>query len=189
MKKLWAFLTMLCVSVPVWASPLRSGLYIGFRGGGSLADFDIPWSTSSHGNADKKDIAFTGGMVGGLRIRHFRVEVEYLTMTSQSSGDYEQELDTFMAQTYFDLPLKSVLRPFINLGFGYYKAAFKRKKEWSDSAKSFTWGGGGGLTLAISTANNLDLGYRYLDIGRFKTRDGSVEQDNHVFYFGWRHVF
>jgi opacity protein-like surface antigen len=191
MKKLMAILLCVFVSTSAWAVPLRSGLYLGFKGGGAYAKPEIPWATNEpNAKEDNKKISFMMGIAGGLRVRHFRVEVEYISMLkTTASGGYEQELDTFMAQGYFDFPFKSPLRPYLNLGLGVYEAEFKRKGEWSDKAHAFTWGGGGGLTLAISTATNLDLGYRYLDIGKFKTKDGSVEQDNHLFYLGWRHVF
>ena len=191
MKKLLALLLCVFVSTSVWAAPLRSGLYLGFKGGGAYANPKIPWADdTTTTKEDNKDIAFMFGISGGLRIRHFRVEVEYISMLKNTAaGGYEQELDTFMVQNYFDFPFKSPLRPYLNLGLGVYEAEFKRKNEWSDKAHAFTWCGGGGLTLAVSTATNIDIGYRYMDIGKFKTRDGSVEQDNHQFYVGWRHVF
>jgi opacity protein-like surface antigen len=188
MKKIILFLLVIALAGAAHAKPFRSGLYIGLKGGAGAAKIRTPWAEES--KKEKTATAFAMAAAIGVRVHHFRLELEYMMMNKQKgAGSYEQETDTMMAQAYFDLPFKSPIRPFINLGAGVYTTDFKRKKEWSDDSKKFTWGGGGGLTWAISTATNLDIGYRYLDIGDFKTRDGSVKQDNHIFYLGWRHVF
>ncbi|MBP5344453.1 MAG: porin family protein [Alphaproteobacteria bacterium] len=189
MKKAICLLCVLLFVTSVQAKPFRSGLYLGLKGGAGVAKIHTPWADDLS-KKDKKNAAFAMAAAVGVRIRHFRLELEYMMMNKQKgSGSYEQEIDTLMAQGYFDLPFKSAIRPFINLGAGIYTADFERKHEWSDDSKAFTWSGGAGLTWAISSATNLDIGYRYLDIGDFKTRDGTVKQDNHIFYLGWRHVF
>ena len=189
MKKIILLLAVLLFAGSVQAKPFRSGLYMGLKGGAVFTKIRAPW-VEGESKKDKSSTAFAMAAAVGVRIQHFRLELEYMMMNKQKfASAYEQETDTVMVQGYFDLPFKSAIRPFINLGAGMYTTDFKRKKVWSDDAKKFTWSGGAGLTWAISTASNLDIGYRYLDIGDFKTRDGTVKQDNHIFYLGWRHVF
>ena len=189
MKKIILGLLLLCMTTPAWAVPFRSGIYLGLKGGGAYTKFSAPWTENAK-SEDKSDVSLAMAAAVGVRIRHFRLEAEYMMANKQkAAGNYEQTMDTIMAQGYFDLPFKSAIRPFVNLGAGVYIVDFKKKNEWSDNAKEFTWSVGGGLSWAVSTATNLDIGYRYYDVGKLKTRDGSLDQDNHVLYFGWRHVF
>jgi len=173
---------------PFRPSEPRSGLYVGLKSGGTLAKIKTPWVESGK-KKDDSDGSFNMAASIGVRVRYFRLEAEYMMMNKQKVGSYEQDVDTMMAQLYFDLPFKSPIKPFFNVGAGLYSVDFKRKGYWSDSDRVFTWGGGGGLTWNISTATSLDLGYRYLSLDDLKTEDGSIRQDNHVLYLGWRHVF
>ena len=195
MKKIILFLSIMLLAVSAQARvPFRpkdpkSGIYLGLKGGGTYAKIKTPWTDESD---DKKEKSVTFAMAAslGVRIRYFRLEAEYMMMNKQkSAGSYEQDVDTIMGQLYFDLPFRSPIKPFVNVGAGLYTIDFKKKHEWSDSDKDFAWNAGGGLTWAISSLTNLDLGYRYLGLGDLKTPGGKIRQDNHVFYLGWRHVF
>ena len=173
---------------PFRHSEPRNGLYVGVRGGADAFKMHIPWKEKD--DKDKMKASFAMAAAVGVRLRYIRLEAEYMLMNKQkSTNSYEQNLDTIMAQAYFELPFTSPLRPFVNVGAGVYTMDYKRKDKWSDDDTSFAWSAGGGFAWNVSDATSLDLGYRYLKIDDLKTPDGTVRQDNHIIYLGWRHVF
>ena len=183
MKKI-ALLLLCCLIVkPAFAvSPLRSGFYVNAKVGAIRSEVKTE---------DKKrhDVAFPGAIALGARVRYFRVEAEYMFSTEAKMGDYKQEIEMVSGQLYYDVPFKTKIRPFANAGWGYQRTKLKKDKSFSEKKDGSVWNVGGGLTWNLSNAVNLDLGYRCIFLGKFKTRDGDVKTNNHMIYLGWRYVF
>jgi len=183
MKKLLvlALLTCLMVSPGLAAKPLRSGVYLSAKAG-------VMRVNTKREDVKKNDAVFPFAIALGLRLRHFRVEAEYMFATAAKMKGYEQETNAFSAQVYYDIPFKSPIRPFFNAGIGRHNTRIK-EGNFKDDRHGTAWNVGGGVTWNLSNAVNLDLGYRYFDIGDLKTRTGTVKTSHHFIYLGWRYVF
>ena len=183
MKKLALLLLCLMVASPAFAvSPLRSGFYVNAKVGAMRSQIKAD-------GEKKDDVAFPGAIALGARIRYLRVEAEYMFSTVAKMHGYEQEVEMVSGQLYYDVPFKTKIRPFANAGWGYQRTKIKKDKSFSETKKGSVWNVGGGLTWNLSNAVNLDLGYRCLFLGDFKTRDGTIKTNNHMIYLGWRYVF
>ena len=63
-------------------------------------------------------------------------------------------------------------------------------QEIKNHKTNFTWSLGGGVGILITRHTNLDLGYRYLNMGRIKAEDGTkYEITNQEYYIGLRYTF
>ena len=163
MKKLILCLLFCVMSCPVFAAvPLRSGVYINAKAG-------VMRTEMKRESEKKDDVVFPFAIALGLRIRYFRIEAEYTFSTTAKRGNYEQETSAMMAQVYYDVPFKSAIRPFVNAGIGRHNTKVKETGAFKDERKGTAWNVGGGVTWNVSNAVNIDLGYRYFDIGDLKT--------------------
>ena len=183
MKRIVLFLMLALMTMPAFAAkPLRSGLYINTKVGLMRAEM-------KREGKRKEDVVFPFAFALGLRLRNFRIEAEYAFATKAKSDKYEQQTDTIFGQLYYDIPFKSPIRPYFNVGGGRHNSTVKEKDVFKENCHGWAWNIGGGVTWNISNAVNLDLGYRYLDIGDFKTQKGTVKTAHHFVYIGWRYVF
>ena len=182
MRKILFTLFVLMMTNSVWAAaPLRSGVYVNSKTG-------VMRTTIKKDGKKVDDFVLPFSIALGLRLRHMRVEAEYTFTTKAKKESYEQQTDTIMAQLYYDVPFKSAIRPFFNIGGGRYDADIKQKKI-KENRDGWAYNLGGGLTWNVSNAVNIDMGYRYLMIDALRTKTGTVKLQHHYVYFGWRYVF
>ena len=71
---------------------------------------------------------------------------------------------------------------------------YKGEPDVNTSDNKMAWNVGAGLTFAVSSATNLDLGYRYMRFGKEKYKDGNgknvpIETEAHQIYAGYRYTF
>jgi len=183
MRKLILVLCVLFLSeAALAAAPLRSGVYVGSKTGAMRTEMKKDGKRS-------EDFVFPFAVALGLRLRHIRVEAEYTFATTAKKGDYEQKTETMFAQIYYDLPFKSPIRPYFNAGGGRHTTKIEEKNVFKERRKGWAYNVGAGVTWNVSNAVNIDIGYRYLDIGDLKTRTGTIKTKHHVAYIGWRYVF
>ena len=183
-------LTLLSSSFPS-AAALRSGMYVGLTAGGSLMRSKI-------NKKMEHDTTFVSTLAFGVRTSSVRIAAEIM-MNTKASYDGNNEKITYEAnglglQGYYDIPVRSIIRPFFNVGIGMYGSDIKGEPDVKSSNDKMMWNVGGGFTLAISRATSLDLGYRYVRFGKESYKDGnkkevSIETESHQVYLGWRYVF
>ena len=173
------------------AAALRSGLYVGLTGGASIMRAKI-------NKKMQHDTSFVSTLALGGRFGAVRVAAEFMMNTKADlKGNNENisyEANGISLQTYYDVPLRSMIRPFFNLGIGHYGADIKGDPDISESHKKMMWNVGGGFTLAVSRATSLDIGYRYVRFGKEQYKDGNgnkvpIETEAHQIYGGYRFVF
>ena len=109
-------------------------------------------------------------------------------------GKVSYEANAISLQGYYDVPVRSMIRPFFNAGIGYYGSDIKGEPDISESSNKMMWNVGGGFTLAVSRATSLDLGYRYVRFSKEEYKDGNgnkvpFEAEAHQVYAGYRYVF
>lgn len=164
------------------AAPMRSGLYINTKAG-------LMRTIIKKDDKKEDDLVLPFAIALGLRLRSIRVEAEYLFSTKAEMGDYSQQTDTMTAQLYYDVPFKSAIRPFFNVGAGRYESRIEERNIYKEKRKGWAYNFGGGVTWNVTNAVNIDIGYRYLMLDDFKTQTGTVKMQHHYAYIGWRYVF
>ena len=173
------------------SAALRNGLYMGLTAGGSIMRSKIN-SKMEH------DTSFVSTLALGGRFGSVRVAAEFMMNTKadydKPDGKISYEANAVSLQTYYDVPVRSMIRPFFNLGIGMYGSDIKGEPDVSESSDKMMWNVGAGFTLAVSRATSLDLGYRYVRFGKEKYKDGNgnkipIETEAHQIYGGYRYVF
>ena len=194
MKKLMSIAAALLVALSL-TKPAQAecdGMYIGLRGG--MVSYDID-STDSDG-LDKEKLMLSGAL--GYRYEWFRTELEFVwrdyVKNSLYSGRYDLKLKTYsyMWNFYWDILPYHWLSPYINVGIGLTKVKYYGAdsggtgyvRNQFDSTR-FTMAAGGGFTIKLTNRWNVDLGYRYYDMGKLNNSDLAAQE----FYAGVRYIF
>ena len=185
-------LILTMVNVLPAEAALRNGVYLGLTGGASIMRAKINDKKMEH------DTSFVSTLALGGRFGSVRLAAEFMMNTKVDyRGNNEKisyEANAISFQTYYDVPVRSMIRPFFNLGIGYYGSDIKGEPDISVSNNKMVWNVGAGFTLAVSRATSLDLGYRYVRFGKEKYKDGNgnkipFEAEAHQIYGGYRYVF
>ena len=170
------------------SAALRNGLYMGLSAGGSMMRAKIKGEM-------ERDTAFVATLALGGRFRSVRIAGEIMMNTKADYENVSYEANGYSLQAYYDVPLRSIVRPFFNVGLGMYSSKIKGKPDIDDDKDNkIMWNVGGGLSFAVSRATSLDLGYRYVRFGKENYLDGNkkkveIENESHQVYVGWRYVF
>jgi opacity protein-like surface antigen len=197
MKKLfpvWALAAILLPALPASAEPI--GVYVAPRLSGGLASFHFKgpaydWDYGSH-----SEWAYGGALAVGydfhpsLRIP-LRVELEYHKLGDVEHSETYHDLggswkgkstlgiSTLFVNGYFDWHNPSQFTPYVSLGLG--RSSLSAKMKESDSwwgtevygrktTTNFSWNIGFGSALQLSDTISLDLGYRYANLGKAKSK-------------------
>ena len=181
-KKL-AFLVLLASSTATWADALTNGPYLA----GHLGAAHTTYTTDGEKESDTRlrwDVAL------GARIRAFRFEAQFAETLRAKLKEARVNQQRYMAQFYYDFPLRSVVRPFLNAGLGASYAEVNSGGKKSDDT-TFCWNVGAGLGLNLTRMISFDIGYRYINAGRPKFFDDAVSTkiQHHEGYAGIRFTF
>ena len=168
-----AFALSMCVSAAQAQTPCGDRPYIAVRTGLAML--------KNHIDKNTWDV----GAALGMQLNQFRTEVEY-TYRGRIEGDYaatKHKIDTMsiLVNGYYDMQTGSALRPYINLGIG---ASRLREQDFAASDHTdykFSWGGGVGMGYDLTQNMTIDLGYRFLDLGK--------QVKSNEFYTGLRFAF
>ncbi len=180
-------------SLPAEAA-LRNGLYLGLTAGGSIMRSKVN-EKMLHDTSFVSTLAL-GGRFGAVRLAGeimMNTKADY-KRPDKKDGNISYEANGISFQGYYDVPVRSMFRPFFNAGIGTYSSDIKGEPDVNASNNEMMWNVGAGFTLAISRAPSLDLGYRYVRFGKEKYLDGnkddvSIETEAHQIYAGYRYVF
>lgn len=185
------------------------GPYLAIRGGvanHTLGDKDENIATDKKLDIDDNSAMISGAL--GYRYKYFRVEAEYIYRETSENRKYnvaetpsgrklvtshsaEFSSESYMANIYWDISPYTMFTPYVSAGIGItsLEYTFKMNDSYGNVAKysedNFTWSVGGGLSAQVTTRFNIDLGYRYFDMGELDS--GAVH--NHEVYGGLRYTF
>jgi opacity protein-like surface antigen len=185
------------------------GPYLAVRGG--VANHTLGDVEENKATDKKLDLDDNSGMISGAlgyRYKYFRIEAEYVqrqdteetkisTIVMPTPPDVmvrstsEFKSRSYMANIYWDLSPYTMFTPYVSAGLGIttleysYKTSDTSGTNKSYKEDNFTWSVGGGLSAQVTTRFNIDLGYRYYDMGELK----SGEVHNHEVYGGVRYTF
>ena len=129
--------------------------------------------------------AWEGGLAAGMQLNQFRAEFEYTYRDkikgNAMGGDHKLETMSMLVNGYYDMKMGSSLYPFINLGIGASRLRQKDIGVANHTDYKFSWGGGVGMGYDITQSMTVDLGYRFLDLGK--------QVKSNEFYAGLRFSF
>lgn len=115
-----------------------------------------------------------------------RTELEYAIRTD-ANFKYEgrnriaQHPQSFFANVYYDFDNSSDFTPYVGGGLGMSVIGEKNT--------NFAWNVGGGIAYDVATDWKLDLGYRYVDLGKFENRHTKASYSAHEVLMGVRYTF
>ncbi len=176
------------------------GFYIAGRAG--FAKYEIEDNRSgvtqniSDYVVDKQRFLASGAL--GYRYEHFRAEIEYV-WRDRNSGSLSDFADakfksrSYMFVVYYDFFPYSWFTPFVNAGIGWSDHSLSidnrlaPKYEKIDET-NFTWSLGAGISAKITNRWNLDVGYRYYDMGSLDAYNGDTTVTDQEVYVGLRYV-
>ncbi|MBR6231792.1 MAG: porin family protein [Alphaproteobacteria bacterium] len=194
MRRKNLILSLLAASL-LWSFPvsaaLHSGIYVGLMAGGSLMRSKI-------NKKMEKDGSFVSTLALGGRVGSVRGALELMMNTKVNYKGANEKIsynaNGLSAQFYYDVPVRSMFRPFFNAGIGMYGSEIKGDPDVNDKNNKFMWNVGTGVSLAISRSTNVDLGYRYVRFAKENYTDGNkneipIETEVHQVYLGYRYVF
>ena len=154
-KKAFFVVLISCLMTTLSAeAALRSGLYMGLTAGASMMRSKI-------NKRMERDTTFVSTLALGGRFGSVRLAGEIMMNTKadydKGDGKLSYEANAISFQGYYDVPVRSMIRPFFNIGIGYYGSDIKGEPDVNDSANKMMWNVGAGFTLAVSRSTSLDL--------------------------------
>ena len=186
------------------------GPYLAIRGGvanHTLGDKDENKAMDEKLEIDDNSLMISGAL--GYRYKYFRIEGEYVWRKDSKDkttiygkvpvvGGYKANTSTtefssksYMANIYWDLSPYTMFTPYVSAGLGITSLEYTFKGNDANGTHvkydedNFTWSVGGGLSAQVTSRFNIDLGYRYYDMGELES--GAVH--NHEVYGGLRYTF
>lgn len=179
-KKLALLLGLALLASPVSAE-LANRPYLALRVGGE--------KLAIKGNGAKDDKAVFAWTIGlGTRLNHFRLELEWDSTTKAKYDTAKVNQQRYMFQGYYDLPIRSAIRPYLNLGAGAAYTEVEIGRE-TDDKTTFAWNAGAGIGINVTRFLSFDIGYRYINAGKPKLFDVGVKTYAHKGYVGARASF
>ena len=204
-KKILTFLAIValsCASIKT-ANAECDGFYLAGRVGQAKIEVEDARGldeSPSDGVINKKRLLVSGAL--GYRYEHWRAELEYIwrkknekNVTEFSQVNFESK--SYMFVVYYDFFPYTWFTPFVSAGVGYTKNNLTSSLNlptwsWKEKMKdnSFTWSLGAGISAKITNRLNMDIGYRYYDMGEGKLNvyNGKTDTDAHEVYMGLRYV-
>lgn len=172
------------------------GIYLAARSGIVNHNLGNPDETmGDRFNVD--DNAWIGSGAIGYRWGYFRAELEGIWRDStvdkvkDSIYGIETEFETYsyMLNLYYDFSPYTMFTPFASAGIGMSHIEFNYSNNLGYNKKvetdNFTWAIGGGISAKVTNRFNVDVGYRFMNMGEIEK--ASVRA--HEVYAGLRYVF
>lgn len=172
------------------------GPYVALRGGMVQHDDILVGDSSAQIDLDKERLMISGAL--GYRYEHWRGEFEYVWRKHISD---ENEFATakfksysYMLNAYYDVFPYNWWTPYVGAGIGLTQLKYNDYDSTAGTSNvgdgnyeplNFTWSVGAGLSLKVTNRFNVDLGYRYYDMGHIRSSDANA----HEVYGGLRYVF
>ena len=172
------FSLFLATPISAFANPVDPGWYISGGVGASKPTTSSIFSKSKKNNSTK--ISFSMSPVfnfnGGYRINKYcRIDISGQYRSIRMSGDYKPvkiKNFTAIANAYLDWTNYSPLTPYLTAGAGVGSLNVKNKKDPNFKGGNFikmALNVGAGLRFQLNYNSGLDLGYRYIDLGKLKS--------------------
>lgn len=198
MKKLILTASALVLGLSLAAPAMAdcNGIYLAGRGGIFKNHFKKKQTGGfDTTELDKQQFMMSGAL--GYRYDYWRTEMEYVWRQKNEYHDQEMgfthrfKTHSLMWNNYIDFAPYSWFTPYAGVGLGYTNIKYKSSDDidqvtmMDKDKNNFTWSLGGGISVKVTNRINVDVGYRYYDIGSFENEDVTLQE----VYGGLRYVF
>jgi opacity protein-like surface antigen len=190
MKKLLIMIVLL-FTLPIRTGvALPIGVYAGVKGGMGITNKNTKTTNNIAINPESKDGSPFVSVDVGVRLLDFRFELEYtyihnLSKVEISSTSKNITAENKMANIYYNFYGLPLVKFYVNGGVGTTNFSGKNK-----SNNNFAWNLGLGINLSLLNIINIDVGYRYVDMGELQIEGGpKMNQSSNDVYVGLRFGF
>ncbi len=172
------------------------GIYLAGRGG--IVNHNVGDNSESLGTRiEVDDNAWMVAGAIGYRYGYFRGELEYTyrekSEQSANPGGMATKTEfqtlSYMLNVYYDFSPYTMFTPYVMGGLGMTNIQYTSRGGGFGDAEyetdNFTWAVGGGLSAKVTNRFNVDVGYRFLNMGELEK--ASIRA--HEIYMGLRYVF
>jgi len=192
MKKLLLATSAVALLTSFAAKAECDGIYGAFRAGVVQHDAD-----KLQQGLDDRRFMMSGAL--GYRWEYFRTELEYVwrKYNKEVIKNDRGLLKTYsyMWNVYYDILPYNWWSPYVGAGIGFSTIRYNEKhlvgitNNWGWKTTKFSWSLGGGLSLKVTNRLNLDVGYRYYDLGSPRYKGARYDISAQEVYGGLRYVF
>ena len=177
MKKVLVCASLIALSASAFAADTKSGVYV--RGDigaskmfkGTQTD-DNPLSGSFN---DVKPVYSVG--VGYKFDNNFRADVNaQLRNSKHESATTEYKSKAVFVNGYYDFDSSSIFTPYVTAGVGYAQNKMDglATETTNVTNKNFAYNAGFGSKVNVAKDVDLDLGYRFVNLGDFKSKTSNT---------------
>jgi opacity protein-like surface antigen len=174
MKKLLVCASLIALSASAFATDTNSGVYVRGDIGASKANTTYNTSSGNSRNLDFKPVYSAG--VGYKFDNNFRADVNaQLRNSSKKNIDTQYKSKTVFVNGYYDFDSSSIFTPYATAGVGYTQNKMDKLATGTNKTnKNFAYNAGFGSKINVAKDVDLDLGYRFVNLGKFKSENASV---------------
>ena len=171
---------------------LPFGIYYGVKGGLTMQDENFKEVVLNNEETKNKKNNYVASASIGVRFTKLRAELEYtirpettkLVSLIQNKDVMAQNVMGNLYYNFLELPF---VKLYVNGGVGDTKFTGASAIESKDN---FTWSAGLGVNLSLLNIANVDVGYRYVDMGTLEFKNGEKnDKQAHDIYVGLRFGF
>ena len=143
----------------VWGTSFAAGVSYGLEGGAIRTELE--WQRNTAARMNNTEATYTGGL-GFAETDKTKIKTH-----------------AYMLNAYYDFDTCTKFTPYVGAGIGLAKTKIAHAvyDEWKDTVKhtGIAWQIGAGIAYALNDNVSVDVGYRYIDYGKFK--DSLVHED------------
>jgi opacity protein-like surface antigen len=175
MKKVLVCASLIALSASAFASDTSSSVYLRGDVAASKANTAEKTSTGESRNLDWHKPVYSAG-VGYKFDNNFRADVNaQLRNSSKKNVTAEYKSKTVFLNGYYDFDSSSIFTPYVTVGAGYTQNTMDKLATGTESVKSknFVYNAGFGSKINVAKDVDLDLGYRFVGLGKFKSKNAS----------------
>ena len=175
MKKVLVCASLIALSASAFATDTNSSVYVRGDIGASKANTTYNYSTGNSRNLDFKPVYSAG--VGYKFDKNFRADVNaQLRNSSKKDIATEYKSKTVFVNGYYDFDSSSIFTPYVTAGVGYTQNKMDKLASGTENVtnKNFAYNAGFGSQINVAKDVDLDLGYRFVNLGKFKSKKASV---------------
>lgn len=178
MKKVLVCASLIALSASAFAADTKSGVYV--RG-------DLGASKMFTGTENKQNL-FSGSFndvkpvygvgVGYKFDNNFRADVNaQLRNSKHESKTTEYKSKAVFVNGYYDFDSSSIFTPYVTAGVGYAQNDMEKLSTGNTNVtnKNFAYNAGFGSKINVSNDVDLDLGYKFVNLGEFKSKNATNE--------------
>ena len=178
MKKVLVCASLIALSASAFAADTNSGVYV--RGDiGASKMFTGTQTGEAPLSGDLQNIKPVYSVGVGYKFdNNFRADINAQLRNSKHNKDAtEYKSKAVFVNAYYDFDSSSIFTPYVTAGVGYAQNNMDNLKSETKNVtnKNFAYNAGFGSKINVAKDVDLDLGYKFVNLGNFKSTNSKVE--------------